>query len=45
MVVSEGMMQSTPSRLSRLDAVIEVLELAGGQVAPMPQSRMPTQDA
>jgi hypothetical protein len=24
MVVSEGMMQSTPSRLSRLDAVIEL---------------------
>jgi hypothetical protein len=33
-VVSEGVLESTPSRLGLLDAVIEVLELAGGDVAP-----------
>src|SRR5829696_10579566 len=34
MVVSERVLQSTPSRLSLLNAVIEVLEHAGGDVAP-----------
>jgi len=34
MVVSEGVLESTPSRLGLLNAVIEVLELAGGDVAP-----------
>jgi hypothetical protein len=34
MVVSEGVLESTPSRLGLLGAVIEVLELAGGDVAP-----------
>jgi hypothetical protein len=34
MVVSEGVLESTPSRLGLLDAVIEVLKLAGGDVAP-----------
>jgi hypothetical protein len=34
MVVSEGVLESTPSRLGLLDAVIEVLKLAGGNVAP-----------
>jgi 2'-5' RNA ligase len=33
-VVSKGVPESTPSRLRLLDAVIEVLELAGGDVAP-----------
>jgi hypothetical protein len=45
MVVIEGVLQSTPSRLGLLDAVIEVLELAGGDVAAVWRSRMPTQDA
>ena len=34
MVMSEGVLESTPSRLGLLNAVIEVLELAGGDVAP-----------
>jgi hypothetical protein len=34
MLVSEGVLQSTPSRLGLLDAVVEILELAGGDVAP-----------
>src|SRR5215207_1096749 len=34
MVVSERVLEGTPSRLSLLDAFIEVLELAGGEVAP-----------
>jgi hypothetical protein len=34
MVVSEGVLQSTPSRLGRLDAIIKVLELRGGDIAP-----------
>ena len=34
MVVSKGVPESTPSRLGLLDTVIEVLELAGGDVAP-----------
>ena len=33
-MVSEGVPESTPSRLGLLDAVIEVLELADGDVAP-----------
>jgi len=33
-MVSEGVLQSTPSRLGLLDAVIEILELADGDVAP-----------
>jgi hypothetical protein len=39
MVLIEGLLQGTPSRLSLLDAVIEVLEHAGGQVAPCRRSR------
>src|SRR5215211_8723391 len=34
MAVSEGVLQSTPSCLGLLDALIKVLELAGGDVAP-----------
>jgi hypothetical protein len=34
MVMSEGVLESTPSRLGLLNAVIEVLELADGDVAP-----------
>jgi hypothetical protein len=34
MAVSERVLQSTPSRLGLLDAVVEILELAGGDVAP-----------
>ena len=34
MVVSEGVPEGTPSRLGLLDTVIEILELAGGDVAP-----------
>jgi hypothetical protein len=33
-VVSERVLESTPSRLGLLNVVIEVLELAGGAVAP-----------
>jgi hypothetical protein len=33
-VVSERVLESTPSRLGLLNVVIEVLELAGGDVAP-----------
>jgi hypothetical protein len=45
MVMSEGVPESTPSRLGLLNAVIEVLELADGDVAPCGGARMPTQDA
>ena len=34
MVVREGVLESTPSRLGLLNAVVEVFELAGGDVAP-----------
>jgi hypothetical protein len=34
MVMSEGVPESTPSRLGLLNAVIEVLKLADGDLAP-----------